>query len=174
MDVDVLRDLRIPSDWGLEIGVLSEMQRNLARRQQCQVDIADVYDHKHQSLSVDDPAAGLARMATDISKALFRKLATQGHVFSAETFRTVKATYYRIALDFVGSYYEDAVMNGLAFDRHAEEGAVETFVAGIVRAGEQFLANPMETPFIPSWNRVMSAVPDILDELREAVELDNG
>jgi glucosyl-3-phosphoglycerate synthase len=31
----------------------------------------------------------------------------------------------------------------------------------------------METPFIPSWNRVISAKPDILERLYEAVEEDN-
>ena len=41
-------------------------------------------------------------------------------------------------------------------------------------AGEHFLNNPMEKPFIPSWNRVVSAIPDILDRLYDAVEEDNG
>ncbi len=31
----------------------------------------------------------------------------------------------------------------------------------------------MDTPFIPSWNRVTSAIPDIREQLLEAVELDN-
>jgi glucosyl-3-phosphoglycerate synthase len=31
----------------------------------------------------------------------------------------------------------------------------------------------MERPFIPSWNRVVSAVPDIFDELVHAVEEDH-
>jgi glucosyl-3-phosphoglycerate synthase len=31
----------------------------------------------------------------------------------------------------------------------------------------------METPFIPSWSRVLSAVPDIGYRLRKAVEEDN-
>ena len=48
---DVLNDIRIPSDWGLEIGVLSEMHRNYSLNRLCQVDIADSYDHKHQDLS---------------------------------------------------------------------------------------------------------------------------
>ena len=48
--------------------------------------------------------------------------------------------------------------------------AVEVFVQSSVRAGEQFLQNPMETPFIPSWNRVVSAFPDIQQELLEAVD----
>ena len=36
----VINDLLIPSDWGLEIGVLSEMKRNYATNRLCQVDIA--------------------------------------------------------------------------------------------------------------------------------------
>jgi glucosyl-3-phosphoglycerate synthase len=31
----------------------------------------------------------------------------------------------------------------------------------------------METPFTPSWTRVLSAVPDIGYQLRKAVEADN-
>jgi len=170
---DVLNDIRIPSDWGLEIGVLSEMHRNYANNRLCQVDIADVYDHKHQELSLEDRQAGLSRMSIDIAKALFRKLATQGHVFNQETFRTLKATYFRIALDFVETYRNDAIMNGLDFDIHEEEMAVELFASNIMQAGSVFLEKPMETPFIPSWNRVVSAVPDIFERLAAAVEADH-
>ncbi|MGK0248024.1 MAG: glucosyl-3-phosphoglycerate synthase [Oleispira sp.] len=170
---DVLNDIRIPSDWGLEIGVLSEMHRNYANNRLCQVDIADVYDHKHQELSPDNDAGGLSKMSIDISKALFRKLATHGKTFNTETFRSIKATYFRIALDFIETYHNDAVMNGLTLDIHAEEKAVELFAQNIMKAGEAFLDNPMETPFIPSWNRVISAKPDILERLYEAVEEDN-
>ncbi|MGR9090444.1 MAG: glycosyl transferase [Gammaproteobacteria bacterium] len=172
MRTDVINDLRIPSDWGLEIGVLSEMNRNYATNRICQVDIADTYDHKHQSLSAEDVNAGLSKMSTDIAKAIFRKLATNGQIFSMETFRSVKATYYRIALDFVETYYNDAMINGLALDRHNEENAVELFAENIMRAGNYFLENPMDAPFIASWNRVVSAVPNILDDLRQAVEED--
>jgi glucosyl-3-phosphoglycerate synthase len=170
---DVINDLRIPSDWGLEVGVLSEMKRNYATNRLCQVDIADTYDHKHQELSPEDASRGLSKMSTDIAKALFRKLATNGEIFSNEKFRTIKATYYRIALDFIETYQSDAVINGLSFDRHKEEKAVELFAQNVMRAGAYFLDNPMDTPFIPSWNRVTSAIPDIKDQLMEAVELDN-
>ncbi len=170
---DVLNDIRIPSDWGLEIGVLSEMHRNYANNRLCQVDIADIYDHKHQDLSLENEQGGLSKMSIDISKALFRKLATQGKTFNTETFRSIKATYFRIALDFIETYHNDAVMNGLTLDIHQEEKAVELFAQNIMKAGDAFLERPMETPFIPSWNRVISAVPDILDRLGEAVEADN-
>lgn len=170
---DVLNDIRIPSDWGLEIGVLSEMHRNYANNRLCQVDIADIYDHKHQDLSLENEQGGLSKMSIDIAKALFRKLATQGKTFNTETFRSIKATYFRIALDFIETYHNDAVMNGLTLDIHQEEKAVELFAQNIMKAGDAFLERPMETPFIPSWNRVISAVPDILDRLGEAVEADN-
>ena len=174
MRADVLNDIRIPSDWGLEIGVLSEMKRNYSTNRLCQVDIADVDDHKHQPLSAEDAEQGLSKMSMDICKAIFRKLATQGQVFNSETFRTIKATYFRIALDFIETYSSDARMNGLTLDRHAEEKAVELFAQNIMSAGEYFLSNPMETPFIPSWNRVVAAMPDVLDRLYEAVEEDNS
>lgn len=169
---DVLKDIRIPSDWGLEIGVLSEMYRNYAHNRLCQVDISKCYDHKHQDLSFNDDQGGLSKMSIDISKALFRKLATQGETFTSESIRSLKATYYRIALDFVETYYNDAMMNGLTLDIHHEEKAVELFASNIMKAGHHFLDHPMEKPFIPSWNRVISAMPDVLERLKEAVEAD--
>lgn len=169
---DVLNDIRIPSDWGLEIGVLSEMHRNYSSNRLCQADIAQTYDHKHQDLSANNDQGGLSKMSIDITKSLYRKLATQGETFSMELFRSLKATYYRIALDFVEAYHNDALMNGLALDIHSEEKAVELFAQNIMKAGESFLDNPMETPFIPSWNRVVSAMPDVLETLKEAVEAD--
>ena len=169
---DVINDLLIPSDWGLEIGILAEMNRSYANRRLCQVDIADVYDHKHQELSAADAGNGLSRMSTDIAKALFRKLATMGAVFSAEKFRTIKATNYRVALDFIDTYHNDALINGLDYDRHREEQAVELFARNVMIAGDQFLENPMEKPFMPSWNRVRSAWPEVLAHLHGAVEED--
>lgn len=168
----VIKEIRLPSDWGLEIGVLSELNRNYSNNRLCQVDIADKYDHKHQDLSPEDSERGLSKMSIDISKALFRKLATNGVVFNAETFRSIKATYYRVALDFVETYYNDAKMNGLSLDIHAEEKAIEMFAQNIISAGNSFLESPMERPFMPNWNRVISAKPDVLDALKTAVASD--
>ncbi|MEZ5391689.1 MAG: hypothetical protein R2724_02160 [Bryobacterales bacterium] len=154
--------------------MLSEMQRDYSTNRICQVDIADSYDHKHQALSPDDAARGLSKMSTDIAKTLFRKLATLGEVFSTERIRTIKATYYRTALDMIEAYANDAALNGLHFDRHAEEQAVELFTRNVVSAGNYFLENPSDTPFMPSWNRVVSAAPEVLDQMVEAVEADTA
>ena len=169
---DVLNDIRIPSDWGLEVGVLSEMYRNYAGNRLCQVDIADNYDHKHQDLSLHNDSDGLSKMSIDIAKALYRKLATQGEVFKQEDFRSLKATYYRLALDTIEACHNDAIINGLSLDIHEEEQAVEMFAENIIKAGDIFFNYPMERPFIPSWNRVVSAVPNIFDQLLSAVEED--
>jgi glucosyl-3-phosphoglycerate synthase len=76
-------------------------------------------------------------------------------------------------LDYIERYYNDALMSGLSIDRHAEEQAVELFAANIMEAGNQYLENPMEAPFLPTWTRVASAIPDFSDRLIEAVEADN-
>ena len=170
---NVLPELRISSDWGIEVGVLSEMQRNFSPNNICQVDLADAYDHKHQDLSLDDETKGLSKMSIDIIKTFIKKLATQGNSFSRETFRSLKATYYRSALDMIDIYRSDATMNGLKFDSHTEEEAVELFAINIMKAGDDFYVNPMDTPFIPTWSRVKSAIPDFLTKLKNAVTEDN-
>ena len=170
---NVLPELRISSDWGIEVGILSEMQRSFSPNNICQVDLADTYDHKHQELSIDDETKGLSKMSIDIIKTFIKKLATQGNSFSREKFRSLKATYYRSALDLIDIYRSDAEMNGLKFDSHKEEEAVELFAVNIMKAGEAFYINPMDTPFIPTWSRVKSAIPDFLVRLNKAVSEDN-
>ena len=170
---NVLPELRISSDWGIEVGILSEMQRSFSPNNICQVDLADSYDHKHQELSIDDETKGLSKMSIDIIKTFIKKLATQGNSFSREKFRSLKATYYRSALDMIDIYRSDAMMNGLKFDSHHEEEAVELFAINIMKAGDDFYVNPMDTPFIPTWSRVKSAIPDFLIKLHNAVDKDN-
>ena len=170
---NVLPELRISSDWGIEVGILSEMQRSFSPQNICQVDLADTYDHKHQVLSIDDETKGLSRMSIDIIKTFIKKLATQGNTFSREKFRSLKATYYRSALDLIDIYRSDAAMNGLKLDSHTEEKAVELFAINIMKAGEAFIQNPMDTPFIPTWSRVKSAIPDFLGRLEKVVNDDN-
>jgi glucosyl-3-phosphoglycerate synthase len=173
MTTDLARIVQIPSDWGLEVGMLSEVFRSCAPRRICEVDLCETYDHKHQELSGDNTEAGLNRMAIDIAKHLFRTLASEGVAISDGFFKTVKAAYLREAQDAIRKYNDDAVFNGLAFDRHAEGTAAEIFAKSIENAARTVLEDPLGSPLIPSWTRVMSAVPEFLDMLHEAVEADN-
>ncbi len=173
MAVDLARVNKIPGDWGLEVGVLAEVYRNCSVRRVCQVDIADNYDHKHQALSPDDASQGLLKMCIDISKSIFRTLASEGIVFSAGRFRTLIASYVRTAQDMLKRYEDDAAVNGLEFDRHEESLAVESFTEGIKIASEIIMKDPLGVPLISSWDRVESALPDILEMVKEAVDKDN-
>jgi glucosyl-3-phosphoglycerate synthase len=170
---DMLNAIRIPSDWGLEVGILSEAYRNMTTRRVCQVDIADNYDHKHQDLGEADRKGGLSRMSYEISKSMFRKLGTEGIVMDKAFFRALKAAYLREALDMLERYDADAHINGLTIDIHGEELAIELFANSIIDAGEKYLHKPKEAPFIPNWKRVFSAMPELTEQLLEAVELDN-
>jgi glucosyl-3-phosphoglycerate synthase len=173
MDADLARVNQIPGDWGLEIGLLAEVFRNTSVRRVCQIDIAEIYEHKHQNLSPEDATQGLNKMCIDICKSIFRTLASEGVVFSQGFFKSLLATYVRTAQDFLKRYEDDAAVNGLYFDRHQESLAVETFTEGIKTASEIIMENPIGVPLIPSWHRVTSAVPYVLEQIREAVEKDN-
>src|SRR5574341_118746 len=174
----MVRDLawinRIPGDWGLEIGVLAEVYRNCALRRICQADIADAYEHKHQALSTEDPNAGLLKMCVDIAKSLFRNLASEGVVLSEGALKTLRASYLQAAQEAIRRYEDDAAINSLKFDRHQERTAVEAFLKGIKLATEVFREDPLGVPMISNWSRVAAAVPDVFDQLREAVEQDQA
>jgi glucosyl-3-phosphoglycerate synthase len=173
MDIDMARVNKIPGDWGLEVGVLAEVYRNTSLRRVCQVDIAENYEHKHQVLSPEDATKGLHKMCVDICKSIFRTLASEGIVFSHGLFKTLVATYVRTAQDLLKRFEDDAAINGLFFDRHEESLAVDTFTNGIRKAAEIIMEDPLGVPLIASWDRVMAAIPDILSQIRKAVEEDN-
>jgi glucosyl-3-phosphoglycerate synthase len=174
LSADLARQVRVPSDWGLEIGVLSEVFRHRSPRRICQSDLTDRYDHKHQALSPDDPAAGLNRMAGDIAKHLLRTLAAADVVLSGGALKSLLASYQRRAEDAVNSYYALAKTNGLTFPRHEEERAVATFARALKAGTEQFEQDPLGAPLIPNWARVLSALPDAGDLLLESVENQKG
>jgi glucosyl-3-phosphoglycerate synthase len=173
MDINLARVNRIPADWGLEVGILAEVFRNCAVARTCQVDLTDNYDHKHQPLSAVDSSKGLARMVADISKSLFSTLASEGVVFSADHFRSLEVRYVRMAQDTISRYYADAMINGLKFDRHAEELAVSVFAKSLRTAATEFIEDPRGLPLIPNWNRVLAAVPEFFDLLLDAVAKDS-
>ncbi|MDP2689477.1 MAG: glycosyl transferase [Deltaproteobacteria bacterium] len=173
MITDLARINRIPWDWGLEVGVLSEVYRNYSAKRVCQVDIAENYEHKHQPLSEADPATGLMKMSIDIAKSLFRTLASEGIVFSDGFFKSLRAAYLRLAEDMIMKYEGDAAINGLSFDRHEEAKAVDAFTKSIAMAAGTIMENPLGAPLIPNWNRVISAIPGVLERLKSAVEDDN-
>ena len=174
VDLDVVRRTRMPSDWGVEVGMLAEVFRVTSPKAICQVEIGESFDHKHQELSPRDASKGLHKMAIDIARCIFRTVAAEGIRMDSGLFDTLLSTYLRKAEDTIRFYHADAEINGLAFDRHQEELAVATFVRGIRTAARDFMEDPLGEPLIPTWNHVESALPEFFDELRETVDRDQS
>ena len=72
-------------------------------------------------------------------------------------------------LEAGADYFAVATFNGLAFDRHAEEEAVDTFSLALREACDQFVLDPLGTPSLPNWARVASALPEAGIRLVRAV-----
>ncbi len=166
---NLARTNRIPSDWGLEVGTLAEVYRNTSLKRVCQTDLCRLYEHKHQSLSLEDPKAGLMRMAVDILTTVYRTLASQGTEMSHSTFDTLRATYVRVAQNCVRQYAADAIVNDLEFNRHQEELVIDAFASCITKAAEVYRNDPGGAQAIPNWTRVRAAFPELTQRLRDSV-----
>jgi len=173
MTVELARINRIPADWGIEVETLAEVFRNYSLRRICQSEIMETYEHKHQPLSAEDPSTGLMKMAIDIARSILRNLAIEGIALSESQLRTLIVNYQRHAKDYVKRYQDESEINGLVFDYHKESQMTEAFTRALQIAGENFLKDPLYSPHIPNWNRVVAAIPDFLDRLMNLVEQTN-
>jgi len=167
---DLARDVDIPGDWGLEIGIMAEMYRNVQSKRICQTDLG-FYDHKHQKIGSDD--TGLTKMTGDILKTLLRVLIEEDHIeISRESLIALRVLYQRHAQDCVRQYHADAHFNDLKYDRHMEETMVEKFSQQIMNAGINYMRKPVGTR-IPDWLRTISARRKIREQLLDCVIADN-
>lgn len=167
---DLAMNLRIPSDWGLEVGLLSEVYRHVASSRIAQVDLG-LFDHKHKGLG-STPSEGLQRMAGEIFGTVLRGLMEhEGAVVSMDQLPTLEVLYRRVGEDRVRQFGLDSAINRLPYDRHGEELAVQSF-AGLLRPG---LAQLMTSPIahqLPSWSRLNSCNPSLQADLSAAGQAD--
>ena len=166
------RSNRIPCDWGLEVGTLAEVFRNTSPKRVCQVDLGRTYEHKHQPLSLDDHGKGLMGMASDILTSIIRTLMSQGTVVNQGHLLSIRNSYMRIAQDAIRQYHADALMNSLIYNRHEEEETIEAFARQITAAGQIVLKDPSGASALPTWARVVAALPDFSSRIRQVAEDD--
>jgi len=168
---DLARDLDIPGDWGLEVGIMAEVYRNVAPKRICQTDLG-FYEHKHQKIG--GAKEGLVKMAGDIFKTLLRVLIEEDHIQITRSFLvSLRVLYQRNAQDVIRKYHADAHFNNLNYDRHLEETIVEKFSQQIMEAGDRYLRKPVGTR-IPDWLRTISARKKIREELLSIVLEENN
>jgi glucosyl-3-phosphoglycerate synthase len=156
------RKLRLPADWGLEVGVLSEVFHHAGAHRACQADIAENYDHKHQDLSPKDPTRGLRRMTFDIAGAMLRCLERHGVPLAPEALRQVANSYTEQAGSKLRQYEADALMNGLTYDRVEEINAVNSFGDSLTEA-IALQGRAVET--LPAWGVVEWESPHVMRQL---------
>ena len=160
---DLAMNLRIPSDWGLEVGLLSEVYRQVAISRIAQVDLG-LFDHKHKELG-NTPKEGLQRMCGEILSTVLRGLMEHEGVALAEAHvPALEVLYRRVGEDRVRQHGLDSSVNGLPYDRHGEELAVHEF-ANLIRPGmHQFLQQPVSLQ-LPCWSRLLSCSASLRDDL---------
>jgi len=171
---DMAAKIRITPDWGLEITTLGEVYNLATPARVCQVELLANYEHKHQELkNGQDSESGLSKMVIDITRALFRILSQDGLVFTPAVVRPLRFTYINFARVNIEKYDALAKLNGLRFDRHEEISAVELFSAALTMASERFMEDPIGTPLMPGWHRVISAESDFGNRMIEVIEAEN-
>jgi glucosyl-3-phosphoglycerate synthase len=166
---DLALNLRIPTDWGLEVGMLAEVFRNTALKRICQVDLG-VYSHSHKD--IEGGAQELRKIVSDVTKTILRTVTeSDGLGISEETLLSLQVLYRRIAQEYIRKYYVDARANGFEYDRHEEETIMELFAATMMDAGKEYIREPAREQ-IPDWLRVLSAVPELQVKLTEATRME--
>lgn len=160
---DLALNLRVPCDWGLEMGLLAEMYRNLTTSRIAQVDLG-IFDHKHKGIGAARKE-GLQRMCSEILACLMRSLMEhEATSLSQGEASTLGVLYQRIAKDRVRQHHLDAAINGLPYDRHAEESAVNCFAELIRPCWSEFMSEPAGFR-LPSWTRSLAFNPRLRQDL---------
>jgi glucosyl-3-phosphoglycerate synthase len=168
---DLARDVDLPGDWGIEIGIMAEMYRNVSMKKICQTDLG-FYDHKHQAIGKSSDK-GLMKMTGDILKTLLRVLIEEDKIeITKEHLVSLRVLYVRYARNSIRKYHAEAHFNNLRYDRHFEETMVERFSQQIMKAGTGYMRKPVGTR-IPDWLRTISARRKIREQMLEIVLEDN-
>ncbi len=163
---DLAMNLRIPCDWGLEIGLLSEVYKNVRISRIAQVDLG-IFDHKHKEIGTK-ASEGLQKMCTEILSSVLRGLMEhQAETLSSSQLANLEVLYRRVGEDRVKQFSLDSSVNQLPYSRHKEELAVHTFGKLLRPAINKFLESPVKQQ-LPCWSRVLDCESKLQDDLELA------
>ena len=163
---DLAMNLRIPCDWGLEIGLLSEVYKNVRISRIAQVDLG-IFDHKHKEIG-SKPNEGLQKMSTEILSSVLRGLMEHEAItLSSSQQANLEVLYRRAGEDRVKQFSLDSSVNQLPYSRHKEELAVHTFGKLLRPAINKFLEHPVKQQ-LPCWARVLDCESKLQDDLEKA------
>lgn len=155
---DLVRQLRVPRGWGLEVGTLGEAYGAAGFEDTAQVDLG-MHEHDHRAIGGPD---GLGNMAREVAAALFRALEGAG---VTPDYDSLPGRYRERARSYVERYATDAAFNGLTHDRADERAQVDAYAAAI--------DSPGDDDRLPAWEataldpeRIATLAAENLDERR--------
>ena len=170
----VVQEIRFPSDWGVETGMMADVFRLCSPHRVCQVDIAETYDHKHQDLSEKDPLGGLNKMACDVTLCLLRTISSGLTTPVSINPEKLVTNYLRLAREMMRFYAADARINLLQYDAALEDQTATMFASAIDRAISIFVTSPSQPPGAPAWSEIEARLPGATTAIAEAVRLDEA
>ena len=163
---DLGMNLRIPCDWGLEIGLLSEVYKNVRISRIAQVDLG-IFDHKHKEIGSNE-SEGLQKMCTEILSSVLRGLMEhEARTLTNSQLANLEVLYRRAGEDIVKQFSLDSAVNQLPYSRHKEELAVHTFGKLLRPAINKFLDFPVKQQ-LPCWARVLDCESNLQVDLETA------
>jgi glucosyl-3-phosphoglycerate synthase len=152
--------------------MMADVFRVASMQKICQVDIAESYDHKHQSLSEGDPDAGLNKMACDVALCLLRA-GTSGIVSkNPNQFTGLVENFIQAARGLLRFYRADARINTLQFDGELEARTIQLFAASLERAISIHQAYPDKPAGAPSSQQTEAKLPGFGVALAQAAKDD--
>lgn len=161
LDLSLASALPIHSSWGVEVGMLAEVFRQVDPRNVAQVDGGSGYEHRHHPA---EEGGSLTRMAREIGETLLEALEQEGCTSPALTGAGMADAYAREARQAVERSAALARINGLPFDADAENAIVDLFAAELPRMRERQFAP------LPSWNVLMSQHREWVQAFARAVD----
>lgn len=130
LHADVLEDLQVYPQWGLEAGMLGHMFTIAGTAGSAQADLG-VHYHDHRPVHGD---SGLACIADGVLGALFDVLDERGIDIDLAS---ITSAYERIGQTYLDRYEMDAAFNGLTYDRAEELAQLETYARSIRSGGSR-------------------------------------
>jgi glucosyl-3-phosphoglycerate synthase len=167
-DLETLGSFPLPAGWGLEMCLLCETFKHVARERICQVDLGFNFEHRHRHVSnapvATAAAEGLITSAIEVTQTLATHLLVgMDDEVASQVLAEVSQRYETTATRWVPRYEHDALLNGLRYDADDERRAVHVFAEAVSTA---FAVGPRAgVAEHPSVARLLAEMP----ELRQAL-----
>ena len=151
--------LPVSNGWALEIGMLSDVFRQIEPSKVCQVDGGSGYDHKHQLAN-----GNLMQMCSEIGAALLQQLQTEGCNIDEPFLALTSMALQRECSEAVRRSSALSKINGLPNSPSHETAIASSFAHCLPKI------LPRSVPPLPAWECIQRVVPHTLQALLDLAD----